>query len=217
MDTRTRGSALPWRPALVLVLVAALVGGCAPGGSDDVSIPDPVDCRWTAGELPVVAELDARLAAYVRTELTPDTGHLDAGEAAVLAKLVEAARIMNELVAAQATPCREELTARIDELPALQQAGVRRYFRINNGPWDRRFHFEPFFGTWHHPEGANYYPRDLTAQEKAAIADPGNGLDGLFTMVRRDSDGALVAIPYSEYFREELTLSLIHISEPTRH
>ena len=46
--------------------------------------------------------------------------------------------------------------------------------------------------------------RDLTAAEKAFIEDGANGLDGLFTMVRRDASGALRAVPYSEHFAAPL-------------
>ncbi|MBE0566806.1 MAG: peptidase [Krumholzibacteria bacterium] len=187
-----------------LLGAAALLCGCGPKGADDVTRNQAQDCGWTAGELPVVPDLDARLAAYVRTELDPDTSHLDPAEQATLAKLVEAAKVMHDLFAEQATPCRAELAARIGDLPAGLQAGVRRYFAINLGPWDRRFDRQPFFGSWPHPEGANFYPLDLTAQEKAAIADPARGLDGLFTMVRRDADGALQAVPYSVHFRTGL-------------
>ena len=83
--------------------------------------------------------------------------------------------------------------------------GLRRYFRINFGPWDRRFHREPFFGEWPSPAGANFYPLDLTDQEQTLISAPGSGFDGLFTMVRRDDAGGLAAVPYSEHFKDELT------------
>ncbi len=194
----------PGGTAALLPAVAALLLGCGPKGADDVSRNQTADCNWTAGELPVAPDLDSRLAAYVRTDLTPDTSYLEPGEQAALAKLVAAAKIMNALFAAQATPCRDELAARIEELPAAFRDGARRYFAINAGPWDRRFDREPFFGTWPHPDGANFYPRDLTTEEKASIADPAHGLDGLFTMVRRAPGGSLAAVPYSVHFRPGL-------------
>jgi hypothetical protein len=199
----------------VAALLAGLTAGC--GTKEDAPMTkstvngdadDPVDaslCDWTAaGDLPVAADLGVRLEAYVPTELSPDLEHLDATQIAVLEKLVAASKVMNEIFREQATPCYDALAARIAELPAGQQAGVERYFQINVGPWDRRFHFEPFFGTWLHPDGANYYPLQLTEAEKNLIADGANGLDGLFTMVRRGEAGMLRAVPYSEYFADEL-------------
>jgi len=196
-------------PLIVLGSIVLLIGlaTCSDQGGTDVSRepvtdnPDTIDCPWVGtGAVTAVPDLADRLVAYVPTELSPDISHLDATQTAVLEKLVEAAKIMNELFLIQATPCINELAARLADLPADQQEVAESYFGINAGPWDRRFHHEPFFGSWHHPEGANYYPVDLTAVEQAAIADPANGMDGLFSMIRRDASGSLVAIPYSEFF-----------------
>jgi hypothetical protein len=56
------------------------------------------------------------------------------------------------------------------------------------------------------PEGANFYPADMTKEEfEAACAEsPGYAEDlrSLYTIVRRDEKGSLVAIPYSEAYAE---------------
>jgi hypothetical protein len=194
------------RPMILLGLALAMVG-CG-GGKDDTVKHETAggpDCSWVgSGDVQAVPDLAERLEAYVPTELSPDISHLDPVQTQVLEKLVEASRIMNDIFKTQATPCREEFAARIAALPAAQQAGALRYFDINVGPWDRRFHHEPFFGSWEHPDGANFYPLDLTAGEKEFIADKANGMDGLFTMVRRDAHGKLTAIPYSQFFGPQL-------------
>ncbi len=192
---------------LTTAVMLFAMAGCYGEKDETVSdAPGTGPCGWTAGgELTAVDDLSARLAGYVSTELSPDLSHLDATQTQVLEKLVAASKLMNEIFLLQATPCRRELADRIADLPADQQGDALRYFRINGGPWDRRFHYEPFFGTWHHPEGANYYPLDLTDEEKAFISDSANGMDGLFTMVRRDEAGALMAVPYSEYFATRLS------------
>ena len=211
--SRRRRAAAPVMATAIVLLFAAMAGcGDRQRPAPEAAMKDQPktadrdsDCGWVGtGPLPVVADLDARLAAYVPTTLDPALDHLDATEQAVLAKLVEVARIMDGLFGQQATPCAQALSARIAELPADRQDSVRRYVAINKGPWDRRFHYEPFFGTWPHPAGANYYPVDLTDAEKAMISDHANGLDGLFTMVRRDEAGALKAVPYSQFFAAEL-------------
>ena len=164
------------------------------------------DCTWAAnGDLAVVPDVQARLDAYVPTDLAPDLGHLEPSEVAVLERLVQAAKLMHEIFQIQATPCFSELQGRLAALPSAPGEPTGRYFQINAGPWDRRFHFEPFVGQWPHPDGANYYPLDLDDRDKARIQDPANGLDGLFTMVRRDAQGALTAVPYSAFFADRLT------------
>jgi hypothetical protein len=54
------------------------------------------------------------------------------------------------------------------------------------------------------PDGANYYPRDMTKAEfEAAVAAGGaraDSLKSLYTMVRRDASGKLYAIPFHEFF-----------------
>ncbi len=195
------------RPALLLmsfsIVVLTVVVGCS--GEQGETMTADENCAWIGdGPLAVVADLDARLEAYVPTELSPDISHLNATQTQVLAKLIAASVIMNDIFRTQATPCRPQLQTRIASLPTDVQAGVQRYFDINIGPWDRRFHHEPFFGSWAHPVGANYYPLDLTESEIAAISEPANGLDGLFTMVRRDEAGQLEAVPYSVFFASEL-------------
>jgi len=187
--------------------VLALMAGCSVEQDDAMKAElESGGCDWVGeGPLTVVDDLDARLAGYVPTELSPDLSHLDATQTQVLDKLIAASKIMNDIFRQQATPCRATLRDRINELPADLQAGARRYFDINVGPWDRRFHHEPFFGDWKHPSGANYYPLSLTGPEAVAISEPANGLDGLFTMVRRDDAGQLIAVPYSVFFVDELT------------
>ncbi|MFH2051882.1 MAG: peptidase [bacterium] len=206
MSMPTLSARIPQLAALTVLGAVLALGGCGQEAEETVSNePASRECAWVQeGGLEVVPDLQARLDAYVPTPLNPDLGHLDATQTEVLGKLVEASKIMHEIFAIQATPCREELQARLAGLPDGQRAMVERYFRINLGPWDRRFHHEPFVGEWVHPEGANYYPLDLTEQEKARVGEAGSGFDGLFTMVRRDADGALAAVPYSEFFGEQL-------------
>ncbi len=198
---------------LATTLLGLAVTGCKEEAEDTAAAKPSGECAWTAaGDLPVVADLQDRLDAYVPTVLSPDISHLDATELQVLEKLVAASKLMNEIFLDQATPCRDDLAARIETMPANQQADLSRYFRINIGPWDRRFHREPFFGTWEHPTGANFYPLDLTETEKALISDNTKGYDGLFSMVRRDGD-ELVAIPYSEYFADRLDRAAVLLRE----
>jgi len=200
---------------LVFVSCLVLLSACASTGEKTMTDADsgPVACDWTGGDLPIAPDLDARLAAYVPTDLDVDPGGLDATQVAVLEKLVAAAKVMDELFTEQATPCYRELAARLAELPADRQEGVRRYFAINYGPWDRRFDREPFLGTWPHPDGANFYPTDLTPEEKERIADPTAGLDGLFSVVRRDRADRLIAIPYSQHHAEGLARAAVLLRE----
>lgn len=187
--------------AVLAVQALAWPSGCtrneertAAGGGGEVASMDT----------PIVADISQRLAAYAPTRIGTDLAGLTASERAVLDRLVAASEIMHELFMEQALPDRAGFEQALAAARGSGADDARAYFRINAGPWDRRFHFEPFIGARVHPEGANYYPADLTEAERTAIAaDP--ALSSLTTMVRRDAAGGLVAVPYSEFFRAELT------------
>jgi hypothetical protein len=201
----------------VLLLIALILsgGGCSSEKESAVSSAShTANCDWVGTDTPaVVADLAQRSEDYVDAELSPDLSMLNSTQTQVLEKLVEASKIMNQIYLTQATPCREVLRERIAALPEEDQAVAGRYFDINAGPWDRRFHYKPFMGNWEHPEGANFYPLDLTEKETAFIGDSTNGLDGLFTMVRRDDSGALEAVPYSKFFAGPLQESATLLRE----
>ncbi len=192
--------------AILGVALALGTAGCGPQAKDNaMNSISATDCSWVdQGELTVVPDLSERLDAYAPTALNPDISHLDAVQNQVLDKLVAASKLMDEIFQIQATPCRDALLTRLGGLPEGQRELVAHYFRINMGPWDRRFHFQPFVGSWEHPAGANFYPLDLTASERETIGKSGSDLDGLFTMVRRDKAGKLVAIKYSDFFAVRL-------------
>ncbi len=133
------------RGAVLMVLPLLLAWGptgCGPAEKNGEKNMQPAangDCGWVReGDLTVVDDLDQRLDSYVPVELSPDISHLDATQNRVLEKLVAASRLMNDIFRIQATPCREELLARLGGLPEGRREMVARYFRINVGPWDRR-------------------------------------------------------------------------------
>ncbi len=189
--------------ATVLSGLVVAAGGC--GGAQKGEAVMAEDCSWIEGASPKpVNDIAQRAGAYSPVAIKPDLGQLSVNEHAVLDKLVAAARVMNDMYRVQATPCHSEIASMVDAYTGPAADALQRYFAINYGPWDRREHFQPFFGTWPHPDGANYYPLDLTEAQKTQIADPAAGLNGLTTMVRRDHDGNLVAIPYSAFFADQL-------------
>ena len=156
-------------------------------------------CQSVAGS----ADGDALLAKYVTVPLRVDTGGLSPDQRALLDHVRAAAQIMDGLFWQQAYGDRAALLSSIDD-PAL-----RRFAEINYGPWDRLDGNAPFVaGVGEKPKGAGFYPRDMTVAEfeaaTALASDAGDALRGLYTMVRRDASGALVAVPYHEYFAEPL-------------
>ena len=94
-------------------------------------------------------------------------------------------------------------------------ADALAFFRINAGPWDRLDGNAPFIGTLPKPPGANFYPSNMTKEDferwVAAQPDDKKAFEGLFTVIRRDGK-RLVAIPYSQEYRNFLESAAAHLS-----
>ena len=140
-----------------------------------------------------------RLARYTTVRLAPDTTVLTRRERRMLPLLVSAAREMHGIYWIQAVGPRDSV------LGTITDPAARRLAEVNVGPWDRLDGNVPFVdGVGPKPAGANFYPRDMTKAEfERAVAVGGaraDSLRSLYTMIRRDASGALVALPYSTYF-----------------
>ena len=141
--------------------------------------------------------IQERLAQVVPVRLEPNLDGLSDGERRMLPLLVEAARAMDDAFWVQSYGDREALLAQAGD------AATRRYLRMCYGPWDRLREDEAFVaGAGPRPTGANFYPADMTEEEFAAAAAERPDLHSRYTMVRRDAQGRLVAIPYHRFFDE---------------
>ncbi len=139
------------------------------------------------------------LEKYTEFALTADLSALSENQRKMIPLLIDASRAMDDMYWMQAYGDRDALLATVSD-PAL-----REFAEINYGPWDRLNGNAPFVdGAGAKPAGATFYPTDLTTEEFDAAADENPALKSLYTLVRRDDAGALVAIPYSEAFGEQL-------------
>lgn len=204
--------------ALLAPAILLLCAGC--GGDQGVKpvnrwVAKPYQdagCDWArTAELKPPADIAELAAGYAVIAIAPDLSGLSPSQRAVVAELVAAARIMHDLFRVQATPCYDVIAMRVSAYRGAGAEDLRRYFDINAGPWDRRQGLAPYIGGWPHPSGANYYPGDLTQADRDQIAEARRNLGGLYTMVRRDEDGELVAIPYSVFFGPGLKQAAAHL------
>jgi hypothetical protein len=133
--------------------------------------------------------------------LSTDVEALTDSERRMIPHLIRAAESMDRAYWEQAYGDKEKL------LSSLESEAARRYAEINYGPWDRLDDDEPFVeGFEDKPEGANFYPEDMTKEELETAAaeseERAKALESLYTMVRRDERGELQTIPYSVFFEE---------------
>lgn len=174
------------------------------------------------GNLEVLPGVELRLQQLPRTVIDYDRTLLDDNERQVVAKLIEASKFIDEIfwrqVSEENPEYRTQLAAQVTR--SDRDRAAYEYFIANKGRWDRLAQDEPFvepFGpAGRKPEGAAFYPPDLTKEEMektiAAHPDQKDALQGLFTVVRRRGDG-LVAIPYSVYYREYLEPAAARLRE----
>ena len=142
---------------------------------------------------------ESRLDIYYPVDLTADLSSYSAEQKQLLALLIDASVIMDDLFWKQAFG-----GDKTDFLANIDDPKIKRFAAMNYGPWDRLNGDLPFLlGYDVKPLGAQFYPSDMTKAEFEAANF--NDSDGLYSMVVRNSDGSLISVPYSEIFKEELT------------
>ena len=148
-----------------------------------------------------------RIAQFAPIEIKYDQSVLDVRQKNVVVNLFLASRIMDDLfldqVYSKNREIKEQLMAATDRLSQLDL----QYFNIMFGPFDRLDHNKPFIGTETKPLGANFYPSDMSKEEFNAwiMEHPQDDstFTSEFTVIRREGSN-LIAIPYSEFYRDRL-------------
>ncbi len=146
----------------------------------------------------LLATFKDRLDIYKEVTLSADLSHLSANQKQMLSLLIDASKIMDDLFWQQAFS-QDKKTF----LANIENEKVRHFADINYGPWDR-LDGDKVFLT--HSEtkshGAEFYPTDMTKAEfeQANLT----GKDGLYSVVRRDDEGQLITIAYSEMYSDEI-------------
>jgi len=157
--------------------------------------------------LRVAPDIAARRAQFEQHTLAADLGALSQGDREALGHLVTAARRIDEIFKLQAWRGNPEFAVRVAALEGPDARAAQDYYRIMYGPWDRLHELEPFLGDLPHPAGAGFYPENMTKSELNGWIkehpDEAAALTSLVTVVRR-GDVGLVAVPYSQAYRELL-------------
>lgn len=141
--------------------------------------------------------VNARIKTYESVKLTTNLNQLSTAERKMLPLLIQAAQIMDELFWLQTYPQKDSI------LNAVKDDRAKEYIRINYGPWDRLNNNKPFIaGIGAKPAGVSFYPADMTKEElvKSDLKDK----FGQYSVVRRDSTGKLMTVPYHDLYATQL-------------
>ena len=190
--------------SLLTVSALALAAACSRGDAP---------AALEAGEASVKEEaamaehdaLETMRAQFAVVEMDTDTSFLSDEERAVVNKLNDVGNIMSQIYLRQ----RSEMNpVWREEIAASDNALLLEMFDLHFGPWDTLDHNKPFYGDMEMPEGAAFYPTDMTKEEFTAwiAAHPEDeaAFKSGYTVIRRTDDGGLKAVPYSEHYRDYL-------------
>ena len=163
-----------------------------------------------AAAMPDAERLVAMNARFAPVDVGVDPSRLPPNERQALAKIVEAARIMDPLFLRQVWAGNEALLFELLEDKSPLGRARLDYFLINKGPWSRLDEEAPFLpGVPAKPEAANYYPAGATKEEieawfKALPEAQAVRARGFFTTIRRGPAGRLMPVPYSLEYQGDL-------------
>lgn len=207
--TRTlRTGTAGWPGAVAFALLATLLPGCQ---SRD-------DEQNRQEHTSMASSLSADIARYAPTVISADTGSLSAGDRRALRSLIRAAAVIDTIFLRQTWSGNEATMHRLAADTTAESRERYRYFMINMGPWSRLDDNRSFApGTPpRRPEGANYYPADMTREEFTrwiqALPAPGRErATGYFTVIRRNPDSTLGIVPYSREYADLLPAAAKHL------
>jgi hypothetical protein len=136
---------------------------------------------------------------YAEVRLEADVSGLSEDQRRMLRLMIEASEYMDDAFWLQAYGEKYSL------LGTIEDNALRRFAEVNYGPWDRLGGNAPFL-DWAGPKpaGATFYPQDMTKEEFEAAVAASPELKSLYTVVRRDEKGDLIAVPYREAFAAQV-------------
>ena len=196
------------RQAAIVAAAMAMsmsVAACAPSQEAPVSktATETQETRSATSKLKAMAE------RFAPTEIAADVSRLAPADRQVLARLVQASKIMDALFMRQVWAGNEAMLLDLirDETP--EGRARLHYFLINKAPWSRLDHNEVFVpGAPPKPEAANFYPDGATKADverwiKSLPAPERARANGFFTVVRRMGQG-FTLVPYNVEYQNEL-------------
>ncbi|MFM8269433.1 MAG: dipeptidyl-peptidase 3 family protein [Pseudomonadota bacterium] len=156
-------------------------------------------------------DLDEKLKRLKKVKLDASQNALKPSEKKVLEKLIEASKIIDLIYLRQVWEGNPKLQEALSKNQTPEGKRLFFLFKQNMGPWLRLEHDLPFIPGVPNPKpaGAGYYPENMTKAEfeswlKTLSEKDQISATGFFSVIRRNQEGKLVSIPYSEVYREFL-------------
>ena len=149
--------------------------------------------------------VEAELKKLIPVKIAYPKNLLSPQEQKVVVLFYKAANYIDKIFLRQAYKYNPYIKANLSKLPEP----YTELFKINYLPFNRLDAFKPFIGAGilKLPEGANFYPEDLTREEflkyLSLHPEEAEALKSPYTVVRREGK-RLIAIPYSQEYKDFL-------------
>jgi len=182
---------------------AALLTACGPKNEVDI---EPI--KTEAGAETQGYNLARQYRKFAEVQMTPDTSFLSEGDRGAVNKLIDASKILSEIYLLQLDVRNPEIRAEIAASDRADKQLLLDMFDLHFGVCDGLEDGHAFYGDAPCPEGAGFYPADMTKQEFedhiAANPEDKEAFTSGYTVIRRNKDGSLKAVPYSIEYRQRL-------------
>ncbi len=168
------------------------------------------------GVPPDLAQLQKMASRFAPTPLRVDTSRLSVGDRQALVKLIEAARILNDIFMQQMWDGNLALYSKLQKDPTPLGKARLHYFWINKSPWSEIDEHKAFLPGVppRKPLGANFYPESMTKEAFESWVGQLSPKEqeqakSFFTVLRWRENSKppnnLLAIPYSQQYADDLT------------
>src|SRR5580692_10136804 len=158
--------------------------------------------------VPDLAQLEKMASRFAPTPLRVDTSRLSSGDRQALVKLIEAARVLNDVFMQQMWDGNLALYAQLQKDATPLGKARLHYFWINKGPWSDLDEYKAFLPGVppRKPLGANFYPESMTEdafESWVAQLSPKDQeqAKSFFTVIRpaenSKAPNSFLAVPYS--------------------
>ncbi|MBB3117871.1 dipeptidyl-peptidase 3 family protein [Pseudoduganella violacea] len=172
----------------------------------------------TASAAPAsVADLNKMSKRFAPVELKADASKLSPGDKKAIAKLIEAAKIVDVLQLRQRWSGNEALWAALQKDKSALGKARLDYFWLNKGPWSIIDGHQSFLPAEYagisipakKPEAGNFYPAGASKETVEAwinsqSAEAKKDAQWFFTTIRAGADGKFKTVKYSEEYAAEM-------------
>jgi len=186
---------------LVLLALIIVIGSVMASAEEQLST-----------KVPDLAQLQKMTARFAPTELDVDIGNLSEGDRKALVKLVEAARVIDDVYMMQAWSGDRALYAKLEKDTSPLGKARLHYFWINKSPWSELDGSTAFISgvPEHKLPGADFYPETMTKDQfeswvKTLPEKQQEQAKGFFTIIRADGKNGFKIVPYNEAYKIDLT------------